>query len=330
MILPNTGITTSLVSSTIGQASNQVSTLCLSDKVNMYGFNSPDYLEQDKFFGKNPTERNVINQGVSKVGYPLGVFRGYDHNFVTFRNDEPYLDNTLSQFDGTIYVNLPIIPMGGTDITSTDHTFAVYFNRINDFTHTSHVAVNLGNNLGSYPNWYFTINVNNPPDGGAPLTPGSVVYFKIVHLSSPSRKWVGDDSITFPITLPVNPYSNIVYPNVYCFSSYISGTYYFGANIDIMSDTQANGIYTVFLECSTNSGFLNPVGGSVDIAYSDNKGNGGTPEDNGNGAINFSSSAINHQFSVGQTVYWHWHPAGTSSWQDLPTTTVTNTMPIDL
>ena len=145
-ILPNTNISTSMVSSALGVAVHNVSALCLSDRVNEYGFNSPDVKQQMAYWGKNSTERLVANQTILPIqGYPLGVFRNYDSEWLAFYTEKGMIAEGSNSPFNRIYVQLPIefckAEMNYKPYVDVAHTFTVYFNRNNDFTHSSHIKM---------------------------------------------------------------------------------------------------------------------------------------------------------------------------------------------
>lgn len=123
MVLPTTGITTALVSQTIGQSSNDVGTLCESDKINKWSKNKPVRI-QDGNCGLNITSSinltgiiNLVNTGTTwsydkptggaTSPFRLGDFRQYNHVAKSpILVDVP--DSTLISA-GSVQVYIPLI-----------------------------------------------------------------------------------------------------------------------------------------------------------------------------------------------------------------------------
>lgn len=109
MALGTTGITTSLVAQTIGEASNDVGTLCTSSKINIWSkyapceFNSVSGLtdlEFQKYKWKYATTFNSVTGSYVSYNNPttkfrLGDFRGYDHS-----TSKPEFDCGANKVDG--------------------------------------------------------------------------------------------------------------------------------------------------------------------------------------------------------------------------------------
>ena len=110
MELPLTGISTYLVATAIGEASSDVGTLFLSEKVNEWGFNCPGINNQKAIWGKSSFERAKLsptNIGYTPVfgtiaGYNLGYFRGYHHDWVTY-------SMTMSNFARSSYTAMSTV-----------------------------------------------------------------------------------------------------------------------------------------------------------------------------------------------------------------------------
>lgn len=92
MALPDTGITTTLVGTTLGVATRNVGNLCRSESVNKWAKNKP--IQLDKVTGVTEVERQAAGYGINVQGsydqprgkneyydepYRLGDFRGYNH-----------------------------------------------------------------------------------------------------------------------------------------------------------------------------------------------------------------------------------------------------------
>lgn len=180
MALGNTNISVTLVKNVLGESTTTVAGLVQSENVNPWGYNLPLQVEQNRYFGK-----------VTRTApFELGSFRNYEHNWRCYSINNPTISSNLAYYEsGNLVVNLKYFPVESSITSGVQHVFDVYFARTNDFTHATHTQI-LDNTIIN-DNGVLTIPINplNPPDGGAALSPNSSVYFKIKHVSSPSRRW---------------------------------------------------------------------------------------------------------------------------------------------
>jgi hypothetical protein len=320
MALPSTNITTTLVGQELGLNTHNVSTLCLSSLVNEYGFNSPDYKEQSAYFGKTPYQRQNENQTVfPKQGYPLGVFRNYDHNWITFTGNNGYKTSDSINYYSPIYMRLPIVYAKEDMSTKTPvtiaHTFDVYFNRYgNDFVHTNFVKM-ISDQTGYYPYFQFQINPQSPPDGGSALTVGSTAWFKVVHKSSPDRRWIsGIDAISnngdgecyiFSVVIPSDPWTNSMrYTDLTFFAYRKTGNSGIIASLNILGDLRVqNNNVNIKFEIASDSNFTtNEFLTNTSATCNANTTSPGTSVQSGSAYFDLSSAIS--KFSVGSTIYY--------------------------
>ena len=348
MALPNTGISTSLVANTIGAGSNDVGTLCTHPNVNEFGFNTPDATQMSNYWGKTVQERVEQGNGYltpGAIGYPLGVFRGYDHNWLTFKannfgerspdsNDyyKPLIIQFPIQFTKASMSNMPFVPVG--------HTFSVYFNRVNNFTAGNGTLMPEYTNVtGAYPYMEINVSIFNPPDGGSALAENSTFYLKVVHNSSPERRWfisgethqtasAGGDSYVFQVTVPNDPYTYVINLGTYSgiFVEY-NTTYIYNVNVNINADLRVDTQVPVEVQISKSSDFSVTVFTQTGtISCLKNTTSPGTAVPSGSGLFSFPTA---HQsFIVGDTVYYR-VKINNGSYSTVQTGTVVNTPPWD-
>lgn len=183
MALPTTNITTTMVRNAIGAATNNVGELVTSPLVNNVGFNSPDNIQNNLFWGKTRAKRQAMS------AYPLGAFRGYDHDWVAFRLIES-LGSPSADIDTQVNISVPIgfaFPnLENKPSVSVSHSFTVEWSRTNNFGQVAGDIIFNGNASNTID---FDFLASNPPDGGAALSEGGTFYVKVNHLSSPARRW---------------------------------------------------------------------------------------------------------------------------------------------
>lgn len=320
--LPNTGITTSMVARAIGASTNDVGALCCHSNVNQFGFNSPDINQMKKYWGKTVQERIEQGNGYltpGAIGYPLGVFRKYDHDWVTFKGDSPFKSPESDSYWKPLKVRIPI-PVAAAFLldkpaVSVQHTFDVYFNRINDFTHGSETQI-ADNITGSSPYLEININLNNPPDGGSALQENDVFYIKVVHVSSPERRWfvpgwthleaaAGGDYYIGSVTVPEDPYTYSLYNGVPV-AIFVENPSFalYTISVDIYADMRTSSTVNIKAQLCKNSAFeVDVLTMSDNFSYSANTQNPGTAVLSGNALFDFTTQA-KQLFNAGNTAYY--------------------------
>lgn len=319
--LPSTGITTSMVAQAIGVGSNDVGTLCSHSKVNQFGFNSPDTNQMKKYWAKTAQERLEQGSGYmtpGAIGYPLGVFRNYDHDWVTFMGSNPFKSPESDDYYEPLKVRIPI-PVAAAFLAdkpsvSVNHTFDIYFNRTNDFTGSE---TQIGDNVtGSSPYLEINIDIFDPPDGGDALEENEKFYIKVVHVSSPARRWyvpgwthteaaAGGDYYIGEITVPEDPYTYSIYNGT------ITATFIENANVavytldvPIYADMRTAGTVNIKAQLCKNDAFETDVLTMTDdFAYAANTESPGTAVLSGNAHFDFTTQA-KQLFNAGNTVYY--------------------------
>jgi hypothetical protein len=327
--LPLTGISTSMVAQAIGEASNDVGTLFLSTKVNAWGFNPPGASNLNAVWGKSIEERTKLSPtavGFTPIpnvvpGYHLGYFRGYDHDWVTYKLDG--LGKTDKYFNSSgSYVNemefklflAPCILNKPTPSPAIDHIFKIEFARSEDAFNAG-TAILIDDNFSvQYPYNYFLIDGKYPPDydTNGQLDDGEVFYIKVAHISSPERRWFATslDTHIFSFTTPANPFTNTYYlqnigahavnkpfptPAIVLFDVYadlyadyeVGRLMNFHAQMSDTSDFSAN-VYDVYI--NNVSVPMNETPGTRSFVQHLN--------------FDFSGSGINQVATVGDTVYY--------------------------
>jgi len=341
-ILPATNISTSVVSAALGVSSKNVSALCLSDRVNEYGFNSPDVKQQMAYWGKTSYDREIANQTVfPNQGYPLGVFRNYDPDWLAFYTEKGIRTPSSNSPFNRIYVQLPIEfckgEMGYKPYVDVAHTFTVYFNRNNVFNKGTETKM-LTSATAYYPYFEFSFLPSAPPDAGATLAAGSTVYFKVVHDNSPARRWkAGIDAVAnstdaecyiFPVTVPADIYT---YSKTYRDMTFIAannGTIYlYSCGINLYGDLRVAAVVPVTVKIGTNSDVtVNTFSVSQDCGINANTTSPGTSVFSG--SANFSFRDIQSRFPYGTTLYYQIN-FNNQGFSGVFSTVVTHDVPLD-
>ena len=190
MALENNDISITLVKNAINSSFNNVSSLVQSENVNRWGINSPLGIQQLKYWGVFPPP----------APHELGMFRGYDHRWRCYSTGTASIDEALNFYEsGYVRYKIGYFPVASDLITTSAHVFNVYFNRSNDFTHSTHTQLNNNVVINNDGELSILINPFYPPDGGAALTPNSTVYIKVKHVNSPDRRW--DKRVFTPTTI---------------------------------------------------------------------------------------------------------------------------------
>jgi len=224
MALPIIGITTTLVGTTLGVATRNVGNLFLHEVVNEWGFNIPGTGYQNNVWGKNVAQRKALSpldanytppvNGV-EPGYHIGYFRGYDHNWVAYLNDD--LGSHITSYEDPmtfdVVIRVPLKLAGKpTPVPAVEHTFKLEFARnINQFDLGTATVIS-NNFIVAYPFTSFQIDALYPPDyaTNGSLSEGQAFYIKVTHLSSPERRWIPTplDTHIFQYTTPASSFAN--------------------------------------------------------------------------------------------------------------------------
>ena len=128
--LPTTGITTSMVASAIGAATNDVGTLCSHPNVNSWSSYKPinvnsvalNQATRDYLSGFKIVSRQLVYDkplGGSTSPYRLGDFRGYNHNARKPVNTS-LTQNFLTQYDGDEYGSSTNLVTIGVTLPNTE------------------------------------------------------------------------------------------------------------------------------------------------------------------------------------------------------------------
>jgi hypothetical protein len=189
MALGNTNITVTLVKNTIGETTNRISELVLSEKVNRWGINFPSMsgLDVAKWWGKpNPA-----------APYPLGIFRGYDHTWRCFSFGEKNVPSYNDWQQHYITIPIRFFPAWSVEPAVT-HYFSIWYKTTSDFEHGGYQVVN-DNDYTVNNDGTITINFNplSLPFGGGESPGNRHYYYYIIHYSSPARRW--DDNASLEV-----------------------------------------------------------------------------------------------------------------------------------
>lgn len=210
--LPNTNISVSLVSQTIGDSKFGITELVTSPAVNRWGIFTPDREEWRRFFGVSPT-----------APYPLGIFRGYEHDWQCYALEDIADKTTHSS---NVLCNIIIKKFPDNSVShNVMQNWSVYFSRLNDFYKGGGVIVpNYNNQNFASGDFMVVVDKTTPPDGGAPIQAGDTVYLKIQKNGDPvTNGWdnrqsflptAGSDASSTwwikPFTIPASPFSNTI------------------------------------------------------------------------------------------------------------------------
>ena len=206
--LPQNNIYPALVANTIDEPSTDVGTLVLSYRVNRWGFNSPDPVQQAKYWGI----------ATPPPYHELGAFRRYDHAWrcYTIYNIEigGAFENYSSGYLGFIIGAFPY-PSDAPAAGTVPHVFDIWMNRWADNWVDGQGKILIADN--------FTINESDrrkididpldPPDGFGPLPKNSTIYFLLIRRASTApeydERWGSDgkdrrwDSRAFAPVTPI-------------------------------------------------------------------------------------------------------------------------------
>ena len=184
MALPNNNIYPALIANTIGEPSTDIGTLVLSNKVNRWGFNSPDPVQQAKYWG-------VVNP---PPFHELGAFRGYDHYWRCYALGEIEIGGDINLYNPG-FLGLNIIALAGLTESpayqSVPHVFDVWMNRWAIDWNPLNGAVLIAEDFTIYEGGHQKIDIDplSPPDGFGALPYNHPIYFSLRHKSSPAKRW---------------------------------------------------------------------------------------------------------------------------------------------
>ena len=322
--LPLTGITTSMVASAIGEASNDVGTLFLSDKVNEWGFNCPGQNNMNAIWGKPPSERaklSPLNANYTPVfgvmpGYNLGYFRGYDHNWVTYMMGA-IVDN-FTDYEHALKFKLSIerIPKlsGKPDPSpAVEHTFKLEFARnSNQFDLGTATLINNAF-IAVEPYTEFQFEARYPPDytANGSLDEGEHFFIKATHVSSPDRRWSDEMSDTFiyEFVTPRSTYTNTMEYRNFVITAVkrtaTPATTIFKVEADLYADYSSQQTKSFTGTMSTTSNYSANVYNQSDnnVVIQPNTGSPGTKTLVKHLSFDFSLTTLKNLVSVGSTVY---------------------------
>lgn len=304
MALPTTNISVTLVKNAISESTTDVGGLVTSLSVNVWGINSPDGAQQNRCWG-------VLNQASP---YQLGMFRGYDHTWRCWALEE--IAQNSSDFLDPISASLILRGFPGWSIAdSAIHTFDILFKRTSNFEQGGYTTLSANMTMQNLYEYQFTFSTTSPPDGGAALTAGQVVYIAVVHKSSPVRKWDDNRSATpyeyqigtnntwiKAITVPSDPYTYNL--SIYDEQSYMTiinpSDKYLTSSLTLRIDTRTDQTVSCESQYSKNSDFAVEVQSLSDTQVVTKNSTGGSPE-----LRDFTmQSAPSNYFAVGDTVYY--------------------------
>lgn len=178
MALGEYDISTTVVRNAISESTNNVSELVLSENVNRWGFNSPDAVQQAKYFAVLPAYLVAPHE--------LGAFRRYDHLFRAYTWDEisKYLvGNNVGINLSTQIINEAISTDPGTISDFVLHCAFKYKNRYDQWVDGSTVS----NNINKVGNNNFALDVFYLGNYGS-----TEVLMTIFWYSGPDRRWAPD------------------------------------------------------------------------------------------------------------------------------------------
>jgi len=327
MALPNNGISISLVGTTLGTTSRKVGVLVTHENVNQFGINSPQVFQDNFFWGKTAIER------IGNIrGYQFGMFRGYRHDWVTFRFFDLAL-TSINDYYADMKMKMVLIfaaqKLENNPLVEVYHEFSAYFSRTNNFGQSQGTLIGQANFEDKYPGEVeLSINPSNPPDGGAPLAELSKIYINIVHNHSPMKRWfvfgkdaqqasAGGDSYVREMTVPEDPYTESIgylLTPLFAKNSDPSLTY-FSVILKANTDTRLGFTAPYIIQISKTSDFSSPIATSSSTIYVQPNETGGTPSINGTADFDFTGIG-NQNFSVGDDVYYriNFNNAGFSSY----------------
>ena len=333
MALPLTNIYMSNVQNIIGDGGGDVGDTLLSENVNQFGFNSPDSFQMLHFWGKSSAER-----AASPIGYPLGAFRGYDHDWLTFKAGDAErvsIEDYYTDFIVRFYIGFAQPFLASKPFVNVYHSFQVEFSRINNFSQGG--AVILNTTIATYPYLEASFSPANPPDGGAALAEGATFYIRVLHNGSEIRRWwiqgetaavaaLGGDDYIFPFTVPYDPYTyGVGIHNPTAIAADDGSVELYQVTIGVVSDTRIPGTVPCSVQVANNASFLQSSVITIDISYQANS-TPGTAQVNGSAVFNFTSAQAD-KLAYGGTMYWRWNfnNTGYSSTQQ---TAISNVVPL--
>lgn len=194
--LPLNGIFPSLVANAIGIGSTNIGNIMTSNRVNIWGYDSPDAAEQSQFWGvKNP-----------QPWYTIGAFRRYKHLWRCYGLGEIEIGGDIGNYNaGYIEFKMAVLNSLPSEAdTLIEHLFDLYIDRTGVFGGDKELVAE---NLLINTNQSRRINIDpatgkfdviDEVDGhiesslisvDGPLTQDSTLHFRLVHKSSPDRKW---------------------------------------------------------------------------------------------------------------------------------------------
>ena len=320
MVLPENNIRVSQVRNILGEDTNKISELVLSPNVNPFGFNSPSSIQNNTFWG-------VTDRSGSTIGYPLGAFRRYDHEWiarmfggVSVISDDPE--------DWTVLkITIPLasgILLDKPDVT-TYHNFTVKVSKTNDFHQGGGITIADGITVGiDNDNPSFTVQFNADNIGAEG---GDTFYCYVLHNSSDERRWYipgaslgtanqGGDEYVTELQMPEDPYTYNVSIKEVTFSAIddsLTGIKAVTGRVTVFSDTRTSGSVTVTIQYSGSDGFASSDTGTLTITVN-------YPAGRNQETTEIASEDVNW-LSVGDTVYWRYRVNG-GSWSSTRTTTV--------
>lgn len=203
--LPSTNLNLMMIRNAVGYTANDLAGMTLHSGVNRWGFFTPDPAEWNRFFGVNPTSP-----------YPMGLFRGYLHDWRCFACED--IDNATT-FLSNVFIDFNIRWFPAWSINRNYlHTFTVYFAR--QANYADKVVVPNYNVAQFGSSFRIVVSKDTPPDGGDPLVSGTTYYLRI--FKTPAyigNDWDDRQSSTpstnhdatglwwdLPFTIPVNPF----------------------------------------------------------------------------------------------------------------------------
>lgn len=173
MALPSTYVGIAQIRNEIGESTDKddIGSLILSSKVNRWGFNTVG-AQQIKHWGVPASEL--------AAPYDVGAFRNYDHSWGCYTVNDGTLTGGLAIYEaGELTISL--IRLGGVDPNPLiGHYFDLYVSQ-NPFT-TQNTGTKVWNNQPITTSRALSIT---PSD----YAENSTMYVKLVHLSSPERRF---------------------------------------------------------------------------------------------------------------------------------------------
>lgn len=325
MALPNTGITTTLVGTTLGVATRNAGNLFLHQSVNEWGFNLAggvrENIIQEQIWGKPSFERQKLSpidpnyEGTPYPGYHLGNFRGYDHDWVVYLND--YLGSHITSYEDPMTFDVVIrVPskLAGkpVPVPAVEHIFKLEFARhINHFDLGTATVIS-SNFIVTHPSSSFQIEALYPPDysTNGSLAEGQAFYIKVTHLSSPERRWIPTplDTHIFQYTTPASSFTNTLEYRNFNIIAVKKTTNpkitVFRVIADLYADYSSQQIVNFTGTMSTTSDYSSNVYNLFDNAVVINQNTTpGTATFVKQLSFDFSSSGIANTVTVGNTVY---------------------------